>query len=343
MEQVEINYELIGQKLGEDIFSKQGTLLLKAGTKLTEYHISLLKNHTLGEKVQIFTDIPQSKFKSEPITLKPYEELLKLVEEEFNELIHTNRSTNFQSLIKKVSQVLLTSMQDTNITTVIEKRESNNYIIQHSLNVSILSAMIGKLLGYSKEECILIGKMGLFHDIGMLKLNESLLSKIELTTEDKEQIKTHTVMGYDLLKTIPYIHPLIPQASLLHHERINGGGYPMKFVESKIPFFVQIVSVADTFNAICSDRPHTPGAPFYYAVQEVVKEAEANQLNPAIVVPFVRYLMRQQLRESVMLSNNQEAEIVFIHDHEPHLPLVKIGENYVDLRKEPHIRLKTPV
>jgi HD-GYP domain-containing protein (c-di-GMP phosphodiesterase class II) len=129
-------------------------------------------------------------------------------------------------------------------------------------------------------------------------------------------------------------------AALHHHERINGSGYPHQLKEKDIPYFVQIVSVADCFNAVYMNTQHNgEKKPHFAGVYDLIEKAQRNELNPSIVIPFVRYIMRQNLLQKVMLSNGEEAQIVFIHENEPYQPLVKVGEEYMDLRRESGVRM----
>lgn len=231
---------------------------------------------------------------------------------------------------------------DLNILKVVKtKTKDEDYIFQHSVNTRIISAMIGKLLGFSKEDCHLLSEMGLFHDIGMLKLDSELLDKTgPLTHKEFLIVQEHTNYGYDVIKTLPKRHSLVSRAALLHHERLDGSGYPSKLLEKKIPLFIQIITVADCFNAMSMKRNYGVQKSHFNGVYELMSEAAANKMNPAIIVPFVKYIMRQHLHDYVILSNNEKAKIIFIHEHEPHQPLVKIDENdYIDLRKESTIKI----
>lgn len=334
MERIEISFDLVGSELSEDIFSEEGILLLKEGTILTEANILLLKNFMYGQSIHV------KKANKLPIALQapskvPYETSLSLVKDAFHKIVNSEEF-NLVDFIKKYLQLIELSLNDVSIFEIISKEvDKEDYIYQHSINVGILSAIIGKMLGFKKKDCLLLGQMGLFHDIGMLKIDEKIIQKeSSLTDEEYLEVKKHSFYGYHLLKKFSELHQFIPQATLLHHERVNGTGYPRKLKEKELPYFIQIISVADCFNAM-NMKPFRKKVSQFSSVYDLINEARDNRLNPAIVIPFIKYIMRQNLYRSVKLSNGEVAKIVFIHNNEPHQPLVKLGEdNYLDLRKE---------
>lgn len=182
--------------------------------------------------------------------------------------------------------------------------------------------------------------MGLFHEIGMLSIEQDIYEiENSLDNEAIKQIQIHTEIGYHLLKTIPNLDPLISLAALDHHERLSGSGYPNQLKEGDIHYFVQIISVADCFNAWSMKLNNGKKNPLFSGVYELIDSAHKNLLNPAIVIPFVKYIMRQNLRQKVVLNDGVEAQIIFIHENEPHQPLIKIQDGYFDLRKDSSIKI----
>ncbi|MBP2242006.1 HD-GYP domain-containing protein (c-di-GMP phosphodiesterase class II) [Cytobacillus eiseniae] len=328
MVQTEISFDLVGSALGEDIFSEQGILLLKKGTILKEIHVLLLQKYRFGTKVAM-----EQSSKSKPIQRKlqsaqPYQSIQSYISQTFQEF-HQMKEIDLPELRKRYHSLIQLALEDIAILKVLHTK-GEDLITLKSINVGILSAIIGKLLGLEKKDCYLLAEMGLFHEIGMIGMDGE---------NEQTQIEKHTENGYKLLKLIPNINPLVPLSALLHHERMNGSGYPTNRKEGGIPYFVQIVSVADHFNDIYMNLHQEGDNPHFTSVYDLIEESQVNLLNPAIVLPFVRYLMRQNISEKVMLSNGEEAEIVFIHENEPYQPLVKMNGEYVDLRKESDIKL----
>lgn len=335
MEHSEISFELVGSSLGEDIFSDQGILLLKKGITLNETHILLLQNYRYGQQVIVEKNDSSSKPKVKSPTKEPYETCLSLVKDTFSQMVQMDDS-KVPQLIKEFNHLVDMSMNDVSILALIQTEiQKQDYLYQHSMNVGIFAAIIGKKLGYTKKECMLLATMGLFHDIGMLQVNQSIIEKNEPLLDDEyAEVKKHTQYGPDLLGMVKGLDELVIKAAKSHHERVDGSGYPLGQHDKNPSYFIQIVAVADCFNAMSMKQYGQKKTPFE-SVYELVSMAQTNKLNPAVVIPFVQYIMRQHLFEEVTLSNGQKAEIIFIHDNEPHQPLLKLeNEEYIDLRKE---------
>lgn len=336
---MQVSFELVGETLSDDVYSDHGILLLKKGTVLNETHIFQLKNY----QNRAFINVEEDE-SSKPNPLQSFQELygenLIKMKALFNDH-HPDMLPSIQQIIEDFMPLFEKSIENTKFISQINKSMSfDEYTYRHCLNVGIISAIIGKLLGLRKKELIKLGQMGLLHDIGKMTVPSTLLNKPgKLTEGEWKQVSKHTMKGFEMLKKSTNVDLNVVVAALLHHERLDGSGYPNGLKQKDIPFLVQIVSVADTFDAICSERSYQPKKSAFVAINELMREANSNKLNPAIVVPFVKYIMRQYLREEVRLSNGEVAEIVFIHENEPHQPLVRVGEEYLDLRKVSRVEI----
>lgn len=341
MDQVQISFDLVGHPLGEDIYSEQGLLLLRKGIILKEVHILLLQKYRFGTKVAVDMNTlkPMYYWKESP-SKKPYQEFPAFLKETFQALL-LDISTDISDLRKRYHDLIDLSLCDLSILKVLQsevKMEEKFY--QHSINVGIFSAIIGKILGYKRKDCLLLAEMGLFHNIGLLSFADDE-NKMQELLFNEDSVEKHTELGFKFLKSIPELDPMIPLAALHHHERLNGSGYPGKRKEGGTPFLAQIVSVADCFNRMRMKHHDSGKNSLIIGAYELVDQAHSHLLNPAIVVPFVKYIMRQNLHETVRLNNGEEAQILFIHDNEPHQPLVKIQDEYFDLRKDSSLRIES--
>ncbi|PKG23481.1 HD-GYP domain-containing protein [Niallia nealsonii] len=328
--------DIIGNELTEDIFSNSidDLLLLKKGIKINATHIELLQKHHVEPAFAV------SLIKKSPVSInKSYTSLLMEVKEVFCNILQ-KKEDGIEELLAHFAQVLELSLKDLSILDIIHQDiDSSNYIYQHSINVGIISAIIGKILGLSKKECHLLGQMGLFHDVGMLAVNPDILQKEErLTQTEYKEIQQHTFIGKSLLFSITQLDILVSRTALLHHETINGKGYPNKRTEKDIPILIQIITIADTFNSMCTNS-YTQKKSYYEVINELINSAQSNILNPAIVIPFAQFIMNKQLFKKVKLTNNKIAEIIFIHQNDPHLPIVRVENEYLDLRLASPIKI----
>jgi PAS domain S-box-containing protein/putative nucleotidyltransferase with HDIG domain len=145
------------------------------------------------------------------------------------------------------------------------------YTAGHQKRVSKLSVEIAKKLGLSDDNIEGIRMAGLIHDIGKISVPAEILSKPgELSEHEFNIIKTHSQVGYDILKTIDFPWP-IADIILQHHERIDGSGYPYGLGEKDILLEAQIITVADVIDAMASHRPYRPALGINEAFKEISK------------------------------------------------------------------------
>ncbi|PAE12430.1 hypothetical protein CHI02_09560 [Niallia circulans] len=329
---------IVGYRIKRDVYSNsiEGLFLLKKNSILTKKHIDLLTKH----QVNPFDVIEPTDETSASSDNKEFTNLLDEVKETFHRIIEQDNST-VEKLLHDFKNTINSSLQELAILEMLHKEVSpDDYIYQHSINVGILSAIIGKILGLPKKQCHLLSQMGLFHDIGMLKLDPSILKvSARLTQTEYKEMQKHTIYGKGILFQVPQLDILISRTALLHHEKINGKGYPSQRTEKDIPFLIQIVSVADIFNSMCTSNTYKDKKTYIEAIDELINESYGNALNPAIVIQFTNFIMRKQLFKKVILSNNETAEIIFIHQNEPHLPLIRLKDSYIDLRRTSSLKI----
>lgn len=162
----------------------------------------------------------------------------------------------------------------------------DQYTRGHSERVAKLSAMLAKAVGYSHEEAERIRISGLVHDLGKIGVPEAVLCKPSRLTDDEfEMIKLHPTIGYEIIKDIPDLHDLLPGV-LHHHERWDGKGYPAGLAGEDIPRMARIMALADTFDAMSSNRAYRSGLPREKVFAEFRKCA-GSQFDPELVEPFL--------------------------------------------------------
>lgn len=155
------------------------------------------------------------------------------------------------------------------ISKLIDTRDQ--YTAGHSERVSKISLAIGQALNLPKEQLETLELAALFHDVGKIGISDYILNKpSRLTDEEFDKIKEHPSIGVDILKTINFLSQALP-IILHHHERFDGGGYPNGTKGEDIPFESRIICVADSYDAMTSNRPYRNGFPHEVAVSELIK------------------------------------------------------------------------
>ncbi len=313
-ELLEIDFDLVGKSLEQDIYSELNILLLKKGAVLTEANIVLLKKHN-------FKNVKVSENLS-------FEDLYRKNSKRIHQLFTD------QDLLKQPfadwfqDDTKLFRLINEHPSTIEEIYSLNNIeknLSTHSANVGIISVIIGKILGYSMKNLKLLWQMGMLHDIGKVK------------SDDDEDDLNHGKYGYRLLKDVSGIHLAILDAVRYHHERVDGSGFPKGLKGKEIPIMVQIVSVANVVDHLYKEMNN------FQVMNQLIEESHLNKLNPAIVIPFVRFMYSQNIGKKIKLSDSRSGVIVFIHDNEPSQPLVHIEEenDYIDMRKHHFLKVES--
>ena len=155
------------------------------------------------------------------------------------------------------------------------------YTKEHSNRLSFLAREIGRELKLPPVEIKKIVLAAKLHDIGKIGISDAILLKpSKLTDEEFDEIKKHSVIGFDMLKNLS-IFSHISDYILYHHEKFDGSGYPEKISGDDIPFGARIISIVDTIDAILTKRSYKEPKPVEYAIQELKKNS-GTQFDPMI-------------------------------------------------------------
>ena len=187
----------------------------------------------------------------------------------------------------------------------------DTYSHGHSLRVAEYSEKIARMMGKSDEECYRIYYTGLLHDVGKIGIDDSIINKNgKLTKEEYEVIKQHPTMGNQILSSIRE-YPYLSLGAHYHHERYDGKGYPDGLKGEDIPEIARIISVADAYDAMTSNRSYRDAIPQQLVREEIVKGA-GTQFDPTmaeimqkIIDTDVDYKLRE--KRSVAELNGKES------------------------------------
>ena len=169
------------------------------------------------------------------------------------------------------------------------------YTRGHSERVSRFSIAIAQRLGLPDDEIEKIRISAVLHDVGKISIDDSILKKpAALTDEEYEIMKKHPQKGYKIMSQIPGIKDFLP-GMYMHHEMINGQGYPQGLKGDEIPLMARIVSVADTFDAMTTDRPYQKALKFEDAVERI-KSFVGTRYDAQVVAAFVAACDEGQIR-----------------------------------------------
>ncbi|HJK91018.1 MAG TPA: response regulator [Polyangiaceae bacterium LLY-WYZ-15_(1-7)] len=169
------------------------------------------------------------------------------------------------------------------LASAIDKMD--RYTAGHSERVAGYAQVLAIKLGLGEEKQEIVRQSALMHDIGKIGCVMNLNKPGKLSQEEYDVFKKHPDFGRDILEPISFLHPLIPGVHL-HHERWDGVGYPLGLKGQEIPIIARIISVADTYDAMTSDRAYRKALPHEVAVSEI-ERCSGSQFDPDVAHPFV--------------------------------------------------------
>jgi response regulator RpfG family c-di-GMP phosphodiesterase len=201
---------------------------------------------------------------------------------------------------------------DTISSFVVALESKDPYLKGHSARVSLYSAELARVMGMAAGDIVLHGRAGLLHDLGKLVILDNILRKPrQLTDEEFELIRSHPVVGDKILKPLRFL-ACEAKAVRHHHERFDGKGYPDGLAGEGIPLIARVVTVADSFDAMTSDRPYRAKRPIEAALEELHRNA-GSQFDPAIAKAFVTIPMSQLEEISRHLDLRAAAPVADAH------------------------------
>lgn len=204
---------------------------------------------------------------------------------------------------------------------------SDEYTFSHSVSTTVYSLLIARQLGYNKSMMEKLAAGALFHDIGKILLDKKILNKEGyLDTDEKEHIKLHTTLGYQALKKCVNLTELSRVVSLYHHERMDGSGYPTGIKAGELHEIVRIVSVADTYDALVTDRCYRQKWNCNQAVNYLIENAET-KFDTKLVSAFIRQIAIYPNGSMVRLSDNSIGIIKEQNKNFPLRPVVRVISN----------------
>lgn len=317
-----------GMYLAVPVYSENGTLAIPGGAMLQKRHIAFLKKMGIND-VQIATTLPAVE---DPIVISREEEKFqRLIREEMFILLQ-NSITNYSNILNKNDeghQVIYNLYRD-----ISHKRQYLDYILdlksidlftyRHSINVMVISILIATAMGFSQEDLFVLGIGALFHDIGKVKVpREILFSNDALDPEDKLKVENHTINGYEILSRVPDFPEESALIALQHHERADGSGYPEKIKEENIHIYSQIIGIADTFEAMTSDRSYRRG----YKPEEIVEYLMANAgtlFDEPVIKALLKGISIYRIGSVVQLNNNECGVVINSNPNFPTRPILRI-------------------
>ena len=348
-----------GMTTAEDVYSYNNQMIIPKNTELDDKMITRLEFYSVlairvfdeedtVSSASVFEISEDSSFSQKlraSEEFKNFESHFLEVSEHFsqslNSIANEDGEVNTKELMDNVTGLLSSCDTSGSVFDMLHNmRQYDDLTYIHSINVSLISNIFATWLHLGDEDKEVLTLGGLLHDIGKLKVPDKIISKPgKLTEAEYSLVKTHTLQGYNILKNKD-IDPRIKECALMHHERCDGGGYPLGLTSENISPYAKIIAIADVYDAMTSARVYRgPICPIH--VVNVFEEEGFQKYDSKFLLTFLEHIASTYMNNRVRLSNGQEGEIVFLNPHQYSKPLVQTGNTFIDLAKETDIYIET--
>ena len=337
---------LPGMTLGEDVIA-QDTVLFPAGTVLTQNNIDKLKRYS----IIVCTIMEDVDFAVTHYERLRYSHDFKIFEQKHakNLILYRQLMMDFAASGKQIPEESLMDIYEDMRSTYSGGAILLDYLynlmpneheltFNHSLNTSLLVGAFAEWVALPEIDKKNLILSGFYYDIGKLKLPYDLLwHPGKLSKEEFDTVKRHPSIGWAMLGNIG-LDPRIQDAVLMHHERMDGSGYPKQVMGDEIGLYARYLGIADTYLAMASPRPQRNALTPLQVIGHF--EADISKYDAELLIPLMTRIADAQLGSSVSLNDESVWEVFIIHPERLSRPILKNAENNVlDLIEHPELEI----
>lgn len=317
-----------GMKIDQSIIDSRGRELIARGVVLDDFQIEYLKEHgvagiyvsegepeevsELERNLPVYTRQLIEKSRVEDRSkVKLNQEVCKRVGEGIQYLFHNTYDEGFMETTANISNELVNAITGSNAVAIDINliKVSDEYTFKHSVDVATMAMVIGQNLSLTQDELRELGIAGLLHDLGKSQIPLEVLNKPGRLDENEFQLmKQHSLFGFKILKEKNQFSEAIMKGVLQHHEKMNGQGYPLGTSGNMIHKYARIISVADVYDALVTERPYKKAFPKREAVEMIL--AMTQDLDIEAMSGFLNCVILYPVDSIVTLSTGEPAKVV---------------------------------
>ena len=336
MRLLDIKYLKSGDVLGRSIYDDYGNLLLAKDVVLTESYINKIKKSNIYY-VYIEDKLSEGIEPKGILDDKTMRKSILTVKSIMSNILNKKNTNSASGVIpleeyKMVESLIETIIDELNdnpkmLYMVTELIGTDMYTYQHSVNVAILSILTFKKIGYPKSQIKHLAMGALLHDIGKTQVDNDLINKQEkLSNSEWEELRNHSLYGYEMIKDDCLLSAHAKAIIKLHHEKLDGSGYPSGFNHDSIPQFVRVITICDMFDAMTTDRAYRKRMPIYKALEHLMADA-VYKIDRDIFIKFIQNICIYPLGTGVKLSDGRIGIVKHYRNEVPDRPIIRIAKD----------------
>lgn len=344
-----------GMITAEDVYNYNNQLIIPKGLVLNDKSIAKLDYYsilsvriederaTTEDSSQEYARSYSDKIRESPEFVKFKKEFDTDVEnfkKAINDVIVKGAPLDADKLVNHTLNILDIGATTPNLLDMLHcMREYDDATYVHCMNVALICNVMARWLRFSEDQIRGVTTAGLLHDIGKTRIPDEIIKKpSKLTPEEYAIVQRHPQEGYEMLKTSK-LDPEILNAVLMHHERCDGTGYPLRLMRNQIPMYARIVSIADVYDAMTSARVYRgPLCPF--KTIEIFEEEGLQKYDAQFIMSFLENVVNTYLLNSVRLNNGDKGVIVYINKDKLSAPTVRTDSDFIDLSHRPELKIE---
>lgn len=317
-----------GMVIGQDILQTSGAFLMQQGTVLSQAAIRNLEKWDIQE---VSIEEPNGEEKEEleaklrPEMERSHASTINLMEK----VLTSGESLETEKVQGAVGELMNQVGLGRDILLNLSHLQSyDNYLFAHSVNVCVLSLIIGEGMGLTPSEQRELGLAAIVHDLGMLNVPVEIWKQQRaLTSSELDEIRSHPSYGGKYLTQAGGFASEVIAGALQHHERFDGSGYPEGLYGDAIHRYARIIAVADVYDACISPRPHRGALLPREALDSLMDFKE--KYDPDVLYTFLSVMAIYPIGSLVQLNTGEIGKVVGIHKNQPFRPELRI---YTDRR-----------
>ncbi|HQD49828.1 MAG TPA: HD-GYP domain-containing protein [Defluviitaleaceae bacterium] len=295
-----------GEIIAKPVIDENGSRLLAKNTSFKKYYKKQLEARGI-DRIYIADKLSEGIEIKDVISEKTRIKTINIVKDTLA-IFKATQQIDVSQLETSVIQIVEDILSNKEILyDMVDIKTKDDYTYGHSVNVAVLCVMLGRKIGGDKSYLKKLALGGLLHDFGKILVPDEILNKPDkLTEEEFDIIKQHPFQGYQIFKDNPLLTPISKVMILMHHEKINGDGYPLGMTKNQIHEGARICSVCDVFDAMTSKRAYRNE----YTIVNTLNEMERmtkNHLDEDLFKTFRGMICYYPVGTTVLLSNETVA------------------------------------